>query len=167
MRFTKDQRREIVRDFAIRHNGQYDPKLFLEEVRAHGSDHPAYEWFEWDNSRAAKEYRLWQAREFARDLRVTFSVDEIGGKRDFKITQIEVPLVHSPMDGRDDGGGYLLTDVADQAHMAELCRQGASSLASWLRRYQGAVEYAGGSTKQIERTLKALEAVAEPHDEAA
>jgi hypothetical protein len=167
MAFTKEQRQEIVREFAIRHNGQYDPKLFLQEVRAKGPDHPAYEWFTWDDEKAAREHRLWQARHFASDLKVTFSVEEVGGNRSFSVKSVEVPLVHSPTDGRDDGGGYVLTDASNEAHMQELCRQGANALSAWLRRYKGAVEYAGGSTKQIERQLKALERVATPSDEAA
>jgi len=167
MRFTKEQRQEIVREFAIRHNGQFDPKLFLQEVRDTGADHPAHAWFTWDDDKAAREYRIWQARQFARDLKVTFSVQDVGGKQSFSVKRVEVPLVHSPTDGREDGGGYVLTDADNEEHMQELCRQGANALAAWLRRYRGAIEYAGGSTQQIERQLKALEAVATPTDQAA
>ena len=165
--FTKEQRQEIVREFAIRHNGQYDPKLFLQEVRATGPDHPAYEWFTWDDDKAAREYRFWQARQFARDLKVTFNVENVGGRKNFSVKSVEVPLVHSPTDGRDDGGGYVLTDVGNEAHMQELCRQGAHALSAWLRRYKGAVEYAGGDVLQIERQLKALEDATEAAEEVA
>jgi len=34
--FTKELRQEIVREFAVRHNGQFDARLFFEEVRTKG-----------------------------------------------------------------------------------------------------------------------------------
>jgi len=165
--FTKEQRQEIVREFAIRHNGQFDPKLFVREVRDTGADHPAYEWFTWDDEKAAREHRVWQAREFARDLKVKFNVENVGGRKDFSVKSVEVPLVHSPTHGREHGGGYVLTEADNEAHMQELCRQGAQALAAWLRRYKGAVEYAGGSVKELERQLKALEDATEAAEEVA
>jgi hypothetical protein len=36
MSFSKSIRQRIVREFAVRHNGQYNPSLFLEEVRQRG-----------------------------------------------------------------------------------------------------------------------------------
>src|SRR3546814_9286039 len=77
-RFTAAQRQGIIRDFAVRHNGFYNPRLFVEEVLAEGPDHPAHGWFEWDSDRAAHEHRIWQAREFAKGLRVVFTVEEVG-----------------------------------------------------------------------------------------
>lgn len=144
MRFTKELRQQIVEDFARRHNGVFNPTLFVEEVRATGADHPAHEWFEWDRDRAALAYQVEQAREFARGLRVTFTVEEIGRKSAVVVREERMPLVISPVAGRRDGGGYFLANPEDPEHMAEHCRQAATALRSWMERYGGALAHAGG-----------------------
>lgn len=156
-RFTKERRQEIVREFAVRHNGQYDPALFLAEVEAGGQEHPAYGWFEWDSEKAVREYHLWQARVFANGLRVTFSVESIGRTGTISVRESEMPLVMSAMDGRRHGGGYFLVDTDNPDHMAEHCRQAAVSLRTWFDRYQSALLYAGGSTTMIDKALRALD----------
>lgn len=157
-RFTKALRQEIVREFAIRHNGTYNPSLFLEEVRNQGKKHPAFEWFEWDRDKAALAYQVEQARDFARDLRVTFKVTEInGGKRKVKVRESTMPLVLSPLEGRKDGGGYLLVDPDDPAYLDEHCRQAAQSLRAWMSRYASAVKHVGSDMKQLEKLAATLE----------
>ena len=126
--FTKDLRQQIVKDFATRHNGVYNPTLFLEEVRRTGKTHPAYEWFTWDEHEAAVAYQIEQARSFARDLRVTFRVEEVTGAHQVRIKETPIPMVISPMEGRKNGGGYVLTDPDDPEHIAEHCRQAARTL---------------------------------------
>lgn len=167
-KFTKALRQQIVREFAVRHNGQYNPHLFVEEVRAQGENHPAHAWFQWDRDKAAGEYWLWQAREFASGLTVSFKIEEIGKNRKITIREIEAPLVQSPMDGRRDGGGYELFDPENPEHMTELCRQAAVSLTTWFTRYRGAIQHAGGSVGSVEKLLKLLQAASpEEVDEAA
>lgn len=157
-KFTRALRQQIVRDFAIRHNGHFNPQLFLKEVRATGPDHPAYEWFEWNDADAAHAYRVEQARAFARDLRVTFTIEEVGRGRSITVRQVTMPMVVSPIEGRKDGGGYLLSDPDDSSHMAEHCRQAAVALTAWIERYQAAVFSAGISLSSIEGAVKKLEA---------
>ena len=53
-RFTKALRERIVREFTARHNGRFDPAVFVEEVRQAGPSHEAYEWFQWDDEAAAE-----------------------------------------------------------------------------------------------------------------
>lgn len=159
-RFTKEQRQEIVREFAVRHNGQYNAALFLEEVHAAGQTHPAYEWFQWDKTKAAREHQLWQAREFALGLKVVFNIQEIGRNKRIKIKTATMPMVISPAQGRGDGGGYVLSNPDDPEHVAELCRQAAVALRSWYSRYHGALVKAGGSADGIEAALVALESAA-------
>jgi hypothetical protein len=166
-RISREQRQAIVRDFATRHNGVYNPKIFLEEVKKAGADHPAYGWFEWDATKAAKQYRLWQAREFARDLRITFSVDEVGRNGTMTVRTTEMPMVLSPTDGRQDGGGYFLTDPNNPDHMAEHCQQAGVALRAWINRYQAAIMHAGGSLRQIEDLAVRLESVPAAAKEAA
>lgn len=160
-KFTKQLRQEIVREFAVRHNGQFDPSLFLAEVEAVGSEHRAHSWFEWDTEKALRQHHLWQAREFANGLRVSFQVEEVSRNGPIKVRETEMPFVLSPVDGRRGGGGYLLTNTDDPEHMAEYCRQAATSLRTWWNRYQGALIYSGGAPAAIEKALKALDAVSE------
>lgn len=168
-RFTRELRQEIVREFAVRHNGLYDPALFFAEVEATGQDHPAYGWFEWDHDKAAREYRLWQARAFANGLRVVFRIEEVGRSGPMKIREAEMPLVLSPVDTRRSGGGYILVDTGNPDHMAEHCRQAATALRTWFDRYESALIYAGASTVAIEKAMKVLDAAAvnEPEKAAA
>lgn len=162
--FSKERRQEIVRAFAVRHNGQYDASLFLEEVRETGESHPAWGWFEWDTDKAARQWHLEQARAFASGLRVSFRVEDIRPGRPVAVRTMEMPMVISPMDGRDKGGGYVLTDPENPAHMAEHCRQAAAALDAWLRRYRSALEHSGGSPAAIETQAARLRAAAEVPD---
>lgn len=161
-KFTKELRQQIVEEFSRRHNGQYDPALFFKEVKETGETHPAYEWFEWDGKKAANEYRLWQARSFAKDLRISFTVEDVGTSGKVTVTTSEMPMVLSPANGRKNGGGYVLTDPNDPAHQAEHCHQAAAALRSWLNRYQAALVHAGYGTKLIEQLAEAMETVEAP-----
>lgn len=166
--FTKEQRQQIIRDFCLRRNMDFDARLFAKEVRDTGPEHPAYDWFEWDDGKAAEEFRIWQAREFSRGLRVSFQIEEVGRSGTIRVREVSVPMLVSPLDGRRAGGGYFLTDPEDPSHMAELCKQAATDLRRWLRRYEGALAHAGGSVSVIERQLRLLEnSVLQGVDEAA
>lgn len=158
MALTKLQRQRIVKEFAVRHNGHYNPALFLAEVRQSGESHPAFGWFEWDQNKAAQAHNLEQARAFARDLRVTFTVTQInGGRRSVKIRESTMPMVISPLKGRQDGGGYVLVDPKDQSHVDEHCRQAAVGLRAWLGRYADAVKAVGHQVSEIEALAAKLE----------
>lgn len=160
--FSKEERQKIVEDFVRRHNGQYDPSLFLKEVKEAGKDHPAYDWFEWNTKKAANEYNLWQARAFAKDLRVSFNVEEVGRSGAVTVRAVEAPMVISPTSRRSDGGGYVSFDPSNPEHMTEHCHQAASALRSWLRRYEAALVHAGCGVKTIEQVVDGLDAVKAP-----
>jgi hypothetical protein len=154
-RFTKALRERIVRDFTSRHNGRFDPAVFVEEVNAAGPSHEAYEWFQWDDREAASQWRIEQARSFVQGIRIKFSVETVS-RGNITIRQSVVPLVMSHLSNRRVGGGYVVTNTDSPDHMAEFCGQAARDLDAWLRRYAGAVLFAGGSTVQIERMSATL-----------
>jgi hypothetical protein len=166
-RFTKALRQQIVRDFTAAHGGVFDPEQFVREVKNKGESHPAYEWFEWDQSAAAWQYQVEQAREFVRDLRVTFTVEIVGRNQSITVKEMAAPFAISPVGGRRGGGGYIITDPNDPAHMAELARQAASDLEAWLRRYGSVLAHAGSTAAAIERQISALNAVGAETVEAA
>lgn len=158
-RFTKEQRQKIVREFAIRHNGTFNAALFLEEVRSTGESHEAYSWFEWDRDKAFQQYQLEQAREFARDLRVTFKVEEVTGRKPIKVREAPMPLVISPMASRNSGGGYRLVEPDDATLMAEHCAQASITLRGWKGRYEACLLKAGVSLDRIDSIIAALDVV--------
>ena len=166
MRFTKELRQKIVEEFARENGGWFDPVAFLAAVQKKGPEHPAYEWFEWDNAKAADEHRRWQARTFAKDLVVRFEVHtQERGK--VKVVQQTSPLLLSPGDKRSEGGGYFLMDPDNPEHMEELCRQAAKSLEWFLRRYEAAIVFSGGRVKSLQTLELQLRAVYEAKEDAA
>lgn len=156
MRYSKQLRQEIIRDFAERNGGWYDPAAFVAEVRRRGKKHPAYDWFEWDDKEAAKQRRVEQAREFAQGLRVTFRVETVARKDKIVVRTVEMPFVLSPSEQRINGGGYYLTDPADPEHVAEFCRHAADTLEAWARRYQAALMTAGIAPEKVDVLVMAL-----------
>src|SRR5690606_18341601 len=112
------------------------------------------------DDRAAQEHRLWQAREFARDLKVSFTVQEIGRNKAIKVREVSMPLALSPVEDRHKGGGYFVSDPQNPEHLEELARQAATALESWLRRYEAALLHAGGSKDAIKQQIQLLEKAA-------
>lgn len=159
IRISKADRRSIIQDFMDRHGGRYDPRSFVEEVQRSNGQHPAWTWFTWDDAKAAGDYRIWQARVFAQDIVVQFSVEQIR-RGNVVVVSVEAPAFVSPLDARSSGGGYLALDPGDPAQMARFCAEAAASLQAWLRRYSGAVAYTGGSVVALQRHVSALEKAA-------
>lgn len=158
-RYTKRKRQEIVENFARQHNGQYDPVLFLREVEETGERHPAYHWFEFNKDAAAREHNLWQARQFTRDLHISFQVEEVGRAGMMTIRTMEMPMMLSPAHdrgGRSGGGGYWLVDPDNPDHQIELCRAAGVALLSWLDRYQASISYVGFDAKAIEQIAETM-----------
>ena len=148
-RYSKELRQQIIEDFARDHGGTFDAAVFLGVVQQVGKEHPAYEWFEWSNQKAAREHRLWQAREFAIGLKIKFEVETVDRGK-VRLVSTTAPMVISPLDTRKDGGGYFVTNPANPDHMREHCRQAALSLKLFLARYEGAVVYAGGNSANLQ-----------------
>jgi hypothetical protein len=155
-RFSKSLRQQIVREFAEKNGGWFDPAAFLAEVRRQGSKHPAWEWFEWDDNKAAHEFRVDQARDFARGLVVVFEVQTMH-RGSLRIVEQSAPLLVSPVAGRKGGGGYFVTDPNDPQHMIELCLQAAQSMRWFIGRYESALRFAGVNMAPFEKAQAALE----------
>lgn len=154
---TKNERQEIIREYAARHGGRWDAAGFLEEVRTSNGAHPAYGWFTWDRDRAAQRWQMEEARSFAQGLRVTFRIEEIAGRKGMKVRERQMPAVISPVADRPKGGGYVVTEPENPDHMAEHCRQAAQALRQFIRRYEAALAQAGVSETSLERSAQALD----------
>jgi len=157
-KYTTADRQEIVEEFSIRHNGLFDAALFLAEVRAIGPNHRAHAWFEWDDSEAAHEHRLWQSRQFAHGLKVHFEVVTVGRAGPITVS-VSAPMVISPMATRVVGGGYILTDPGNEEHMRELAHQAATALRAWLTRYGSTLPSNGISSTPFVNAINTLSRV--------
>ncbi|MGR3495225.1 hypothetical protein [Citreimonas sp.] len=115
-------------------------------------DHEAHEWFFGQgDEEAARQHRIGLARQMANGLRITAPVSE--APKEAKAVSVavrEYPALVSPMAGRKDGGGYFAFHPDDPAMVAELSRQGAQALISWLARYRGIAEQRGLDISPIE-----------------
>jgi len=157
IRLLRKQRAEIIKDFCLRHGGVYNPHAFVEEVRSTGPDHPAYDFFEWDDTKAANEHRTWQARMFVQGLKLVFQIEHQTPTGRIKIQERDVPLLLSPSSTRQDGMGYYMFDPDDPDHLEELRRQAVVDLKAWLVRYSVALDAAGLTALPLERIVAVLE----------
>lgn len=140
MAFTKADRQRII-DGYLHETGEniFVPSAFVDWL-ADQPEHEAYGWFYGkDDASAAREYRIGLARQMASGLRVVAEVSTTQAKV-VQIVVREFPAYVSPVASRKSGGGYEPFDPKDAAAMAELRRQGAVALQSWLRRYRGAFD---------------------------
>lgn len=138
--FTKEKREEIATAFARENGGRFDAAAFVEQVQHQGRNHPAWEWFQWDDATAAHSHRVHQARMFVHDLKIKFEIVKVRDSAKIKV-KTEAPMFISPMGRRNDGGGY---DYQGNAlDMAEHCRQAGTSLLTFLRRYEAALAHVG------------------------
>lgn len=138
MAFTSKDRQRII-DGYLSQSGRnmFIPGEFIDWL-AGEPEHEAYEWFySMDDATAAREHRIAMARRMASGLRITSSVEESKSSV-VQISVREYPAFVSPVASRRSGGGYAPFDPKDSADMAELRRQGAVALQSWLNRYRGA-----------------------------
>jgi hypothetical protein len=156
MRLSKQEREAILRDYCARNGGRYDARAFASEVRATGKSHPAAGWFEWDFGKAAEEWWVEQARQFAQGIKIVYEVQSIDSK--VGPVTVEYPALISPLESRNSGGGYIAVDPDDPSHLNEMARQAAKDLESWLFRYRHTAERFGVKADQFEKAVRRLRA---------
>lgn len=137
----REQRQRLIESYARDNGGKFDPAGFVLQVREQGRNHPAYEWFQWDDNAAAEQWRVEQARRFATGLKVIFEVKAVGGKS----VRVKAPAILSPVEDRSEGGGYYVTDLKQEDHLAELRKQALRDLKSWAHRYEAVLVASGAN----------------------
>jgi hypothetical protein len=152
-------RRQAIIDGYLSESGRnlFVPSEFIDWLQGQ-PEHEAFEWFYGkSDAETAREHRIWMARRMANGLRITAEVSTAPGKGQVVSVSVrEFPAYLSPVASRRDGGGYQPFDPNDAAAMAELRRQGAVAMRSWLNRYGGA--FAGENLRALEK----IAAQAEP-----
>lgn len=114
-------------------HGRVTPEMVLDAARS--PDSPLHKEFEWDDTAAAKQYRLEQAR----SLIVRFHV--VYEHKDGRTTRIK--MFSSLPSERADGSGYRLTSTlaANPATRDELLRSALHELEALKRRYIQLTEF--------------------------
>ena len=155
--FTKKDRQRIIDEYLSGTGiNMFVPGEFIDWLSGQ-PDHEAYPWFfTKSDTEAAREYRIGLARQMASGLRITMQASDAKGSVVNLIVR-EYPAYVSPMAGRKGGGGYERFDPQDDAALAELKRQAATSLNSWLRRYAGAMEESGVDVTPIKEIVSQIE----------
>jgi hypothetical protein len=128
---------------------QFVPREFLAWLRER-PDHPVYEtFFGMDDAEAAQAWREGRVRHWISGLRIAVRMAEASPSAVAGLVVRELPAMISPTAGRSSGGGYAPGDPSDPAMVAELRRQAAGALDSWLGRHGGVAELAGVDTTPI------------------
>lgn len=157
--FTAKDRQRII-DAYLADSGAnlFVPAEFVDWL-SERRDHEAYGWFFGQGDEAAaREHRIFMARQMANGLRITASVSAAPAKGQVVIVTVrEFPALVSPVAGRHQGGGYQAFDVNDPAIVAELRRQGATALLGWLARYRGVMEMTGVDLAPIEQIAASID----------
>ena len=157
--FAKKDRQRIV-DGYLQATGRnmFVPGEFVDWLEDQ-PQHEAYEWFYGINdTEAARQYRIDLARRMASGLRIVVSdMDE----QTSTIVVREYPAYVSPVATRKLGGGYAPFDPRSEIDQAELRRQAAVSLSSWLNRFRGCAENVGLDMEPLEKVAVALRGVEE------
>lgn len=138
MAFTSKDRQRII-DGYLSDSGRnmFVASEFIDWLETR-PDHEAHDWFFGvDDAEAARQHRIHLARKMASGLRIVAKT-ETKTSTVMQITEREFPAYISHTATRVSGGGYSRFDPDDAESMAELRRQGAVSLRSWLDRYSGA-----------------------------
>lgn len=112
---------KILESIRKKHGGLLRPQDVVEYARP--TDSPLHDQFEWDDSKAADEYRLWQARQL---IRVTVTV------LPNTVTPIRTYVSLTP--DRSAGGGYRR--IADVVKKPDLYEQALADALKDLERIQ-------------------------------
>jgi len=124
----------ILEEIRQEHNGILRPEDVIK--RAQDPESPLHERFQWDDTEAAYQYRLYQARQLIRVcVKVVAEADED------KPLRVYVSLLP---DRRQEGGGYrTLEDVLESADLREqLLEQATHDFRRWEEKYRRLQELA-------------------------
>ena len=157
-RLTRNDRQRIIDGYLAATGANLFVASEFIDWLAGEPDHEVYPWFFGkDDTTLAREHRIGMARQMASGLRITVKTENVDSRKVVHITAREYPAFVSPMGGRRDGGGYVAFNLDDPETAAELSRQGATALRSWLARYRGVAEQQGIAVSAIEKIASRMD----------
>tara|TARA_R110000868_G_scaffold220048_2_gene471151 strand:+ start:41 stop:562 length:522 start_codon:yes stop_codon:yes gene_type:complete len=157
--FPKKERQKLIDDYLIEsgHN-MFVPHEFVDWLGGQ-PDHIAYDWFYgMGDAETARQHRIQLARQLASGLRIVVQ-DTVTNDQVVSLNVKEYPTFISPVSLRKKGGGYQRFDPYNADSQAELRRQAATALASWLSRYRGCSENIGVDLSSLESITEELRGV--------
>lgn len=116
------------------HGGELKPADIVAEARPEAS--PLHSQFQWDDTVAARQYRLWQARQL---IRVT--VEYVGSQDRGATTRVFVSLTP---DRENEGGGYRSVSavMANPKYRAQLLADALKDMERFQKKYEELQELA-------------------------
>lgn len=121
-----------LKKIAKENGGLLQPESVVEAARSVTS--PLHSRFQWDDSSAAHQYRIWQARQL---IRVTVEVMERTGE------SFDVFVSLSPDRQRESGGYRVLTEVlSDEKMRSQLLQDALDDLELFREKYRRLKELA-------------------------
>ena len=114
-----------LEEIRLSNGGILSPAGVVEAARRR--DHPLHDRFEWDDTEAARQYRLWQAREL-----ILATVTVLPGSDD--LVRVYVSL----QDDRGGDGGYrAMVDVLqDKELYSQMMMEALEDFQKWQRKYR-------------------------------
>jgi hypothetical protein len=117
---------------ALARGGRLNPRRVVQWARAHRAS-ALHGCFQWDNTKAAEQYRLWQARELIVSVEVKY---EDGQRRQVYVS----PL---PSRGREGGYRRLVDVLSEKEARAQFLAQALEELERVCAKYEDLTELAG------------------------
>ena len=145
-RYTNDERWEIMRVHMDTHgNGELNTVEFLDA--ASDPAHPAHDYFEWDDSKAAHSHRIQQVRQF---FHVVIDKEDVKLASSDEVTFTVMPAVVSPLASRNSDNPVYIPADTPEGHAA-ICEEFAKMNEDWLNRRRGIL-----TKRQITAVEKAI-----------
>lgn len=151
-RYSGSERLQIVTDYMAQNDGEADPGKFVEAAAS--PQHPAHDWFDWEESVAAHKWRLQQARQFFR-ITVKVEVEQdtslVDGTTTVRVEQRPALVAQRAVEN-------ALISTATEQGTTELragILDGPLGLRPFLRRYQTVMQDA--EVTAIERAVRLIE----------
>lgn len=114
----------------IAHDGMLTRALILKDAEEKRS--PLHDWFEWDNEKAAYEYRLVQAGELLRGVMVVTEID--GEEVEFRVFD------HVKIEMEDEDDAVFFIDAQkimdDKGMLQQIISRAHKEMTDWINRYQ-------------------------------
>lgn len=135
-------------------HGCCKPQMLVK--RAEPMDSPIHNQFTWDNDEAAEQYRIEQARNLIRSVRIVH-VDMPAAEQ--PIIRAFMHVRASEKETKFDGPAYLpiVTVMNSAEYKEQVLAEAKERLKEWLSKYKDLSEYFGNVFPEAEKVLETLE----------
>lgn len=124
------------------------PEWIVDDAR--DENHPMHDMFTWDDSEAAEQWRLEQARSLVRQVRVVFTEQP---KREPLVIRAFMSVKASDDEKSFDGRGYvpMYQVLQREDYKKQILNNAMQELREWKKRYEDYRTFFGGVFGEIEK----------------